>query len=290
MPAGSTMEKGMAISEKDAFVLSALDEARAKHKELATLLDFYRDLYEVQFKAKPDLPQPQTRDDVGRQWRLEGGIPQLTFDRLGLEPDSFFVLVQRIADVLARHNPGWQIDWTEWTPEKLAGLAREVLEFWETLTTPGSHSEGDVEIRASQAHPATLAVGLSLAPYLQRGAEAILPQLDLSLWQREYCPVCGGRPNLAMLEEQRGARLLVCSRCGSTWPYARVGCPFCRSQAKQNYYRSDDGVYRLYVCPDCNRYLKTVDVRELHRPVYPAVERLLTVGMDLAARQQGFMD
>jgi hypothetical protein len=33
-----------------------------------------------------------------------------------------------------------------------------------------------------------------------------------------------------------------------------------------------------------------VDLRGLGRTVLPAVERLLTVGMDLAARQQGYVD
>jgi FdhE protein len=67
-----------------------------------------------------------------------------------------------------------------------------------------------------------------------------------------------------------------------------MGCPFCKSQEKQNYHLSEDKVYRLYVCPSCNRYLKTVDRRELHREVMPLVERLLTVGMDLAAQHEGY--
>jgi FdhE protein len=91
-----------------------------------------------------------------------------------------------------------------------------------------------------------------------------------------------------LLEKESGARKLVCSRCASLWPYRRLGCPFCESQAKQTYYPSKDGVYRLYVCPDCNRYLKTIDLREVYRKVYPMVERLLTVGMDLAAQQEGY--
>jgi FdhE protein len=280
----------MGISENDVQILEALDEARASHKGLAGLLNFYRELYQVQFEAKADLPGPEVRDDLASHWRLEGGIPQLTFDQLALAPGSFFPLVEQIAAIVECHNPGWQIDWEEWTPEKLAGLAREVFECWETLTAPSPRSEEGGAAHARQADPAALVVGLSLAPYIQRAAEAILPHLDLSLWQQEYCPVCGGRPNLALLEGKRGARLLVCARCSSAWSYARVGCPFCKSKNKQNYYRGDDGVYRLYVCPDCHRYLKTVDLRELHRPVYPVVERLLTVGMDLAARQQGYGD
>jgi FdhE protein len=280
----------MAISDNDRQVLQALDEAWSTHKELGDLLEFYRELYEVQFSAKADLPEQQPRDERAMTWRLEGGIPQLTFDQLGLDPDSFLQLVLEIAAILQHHNPGWQIDWEEWPAERLIKVAREVFETWKTLTAPGAATEGNRDARRSEGQAAVLSVAFALAPYLLRAGETILPRLDLSLWTREYCPVCGGWPNLALLEAKHGARLLVCSRCTSTWPYSRVGCPFCMSKAKQTYYRSEDGVYRLYVCPDCHHYLKTVDLREVHRPVYPMVERLLTVGMDLAARQEGFED
>jgi formate dehydrogenase maturation protein FdhE len=279
---------GMGISKRDQEVLEALAAARREHPELADLLDFYLEIYKVQFNAKADLAQVEVRDDLAMRWRLEGGIPQLTFDQLDLEQDTFAGLVHELADVLLRHNPSWTIDWEEWTPERLLGQAQEIFETWDTLTAPDGESEERGEGEPGRADTATLAAGFALAPYLQRAAETILPYLDLAPWSRGYCPVCGGRPNLALLEEKRGARILMCSRCASQWPYSRVKCPFCQSTAKQNYYRSDDGLYRLYVCPDCQRYLKTVDLREVHRQVYPMVERLLTVGMDLAAQQEGY--
>jgi formate dehydrogenase maturation protein FdhE len=67
-----------------------------------------------------------------------------------------------------------------------------------------------------------------------------------------------------------------------------LGCPFCDSTDEQHYHPSDDGIHRLYVCPVCNRYLKTIDLRQTARPVQPIVERLLTVGMDLAAHEEGY--
>ncbi len=278
----------MAISAGDLQVLKALSAAREAHPKLAGLLDFYHQVYEVQFDAKSELPEVEERDDLAVHWRLEGGIPQLTFDQLSLEEDAFVRLVQQLAAVLLRHNPTWQIDWDEWEPGRLMAKAQEVFETWDTLTSPRSELGQKEQAAAGETEPAILAVGFALAPYLQYASEVILPHLELSLWMRGYCPVCGGRPNLAVLEEARGARLLICSRCTSPWPYSRIGCPFCGSRAKQRYYRSEDGVYRLYVCPDCQRYLKTVDLREVHRPVYPMVERLVTVGMDLAAQQEGF--
>ena len=93
---------------------------------------------------------------------------------------------------------------------------------------------------------------------------------------------------MALLDAESGARYLLCSRCNFEWGYSRLGCPLCGTSEKQTYYPSEDGFYRLYVCPKCGRYLKTVDQRKARREVIPIVERLLTVGMDLAAREEGF--
>lgn len=279
----------MTIGEQDLRVLRALTTAREQHEELGDLLDFYYDLFEIQFEAKSALSGPEVRDDMAVRWRLEGGIPQLTFDQLGLDPEAFAQLVTRVSEVLVHHNPGWQSLQKETPPEDLIVLAQEVFETWDTLTAPKPDARESRDGSWSD-QSAALAVGFSLAPYLQRAAEVIVPQLDLDLWTQSHCPICGGRPNFALLEEARGARQLMCSRCNSVWPYARIGCPFCESKDKQMYYPSTDGVYRLYVCPACNRYLKTMDMRELFREVHPEVERLLTVGMDLAAQQQGYGD
>lgn len=278
----------MAMSEQDLRVLEALEAAREEHEELADLLDFYRDLYEVQFQAKAALPEPEVRDGVAMRWRLEGGIPQLTFGQLGLEPVSFAALVAKVSDVLLCHNPTWESVFEERTPEELEALAQKVFETWDTLTSPGFDAEADEDADSLLGDPMALAAGFAMAPYLQRAAEVILPQLDLTLWAQGHCPTCGGRPNFAVFEEETGARRLMCSRCNSLWNYPRVGCPFCGSRDKQMYYPSEDGFYRLYVCPDCRQYLKTADLRDMFRDVYLVVERLLTVGMDLAARQEGY--
>jgi len=278
----------MSMSDRDSQVLRALSAARESHEELADLLDFYHDLFRVQFEAKAELDEPEVRDDMGMRWRLEGGIPQVTFDQLTIYPETFSRLVTRVSDVLIRHNPPWAEESAYRPPDKLVALARKVFETLPTLTVPIDASESEEVDPLRSDHPTALAVGFALAPFLQRAAEAILPRLDLGLWTRAYCPVCGGEPNFALLEETRGARQLICSRCNALWPYSRVGCPFCASKEKQIYYPSKDGVYRLYVCPHCKRYLKTVDLRGVYREVFPAVERLLTVGMDLAAGEQGY--
>jgi FdhE protein len=280
----------MTIGEKDRQVLYALTMARDQHPELADLLDFYHDLFEVQFRAKAQVPDPGVRDDLAMHWRLEGGVPQLTFDQLVLESEPFAELVAQVGTVLLHHNPNWQIELADQSPDALVTLVHEVFETWDTLTAPRSAPPSEAPEQLLPDYSVALAVGFALASYLQKASEVILPRLDLSLWTQGHCPVCGGRPNFALLEKESGARKLMCSRCTSLWPYRRLGCPFCASQEKQTYYPSRDGAYRLYVCPHCNRYLKTIDLREVYRKVYPMVERLLTVGMDLAAQQEGYGD
>ena len=83
---------------------------------------------------------------------------------------------------------------------------------------------------------------------------------------------------------------MLCSRCSSQWPYRRVGCPFCGTDdhTKLSYYLSEDEVYRLYVCQACRRYLKVLDQRKVGRQVLLPVERVRTVGMDVAAQQEGY--
>ena len=277
----------MVVRENDQRVLQALNSARGQHEELADLLDLYHDLYEVQFQAKGDLPDPEVRDDVAMCWRLEGGIPQLTFDQLHVEPADFVELVVSIAEVLLRYHPGWNLDHGAWDPAELVESASEVFETWDTLTAPGPGAVAGPD-GESLTSPVVLAVGFALAPYLQRAADEILPRLELTSWARGHCPICGGRPNFALLAEDTGARQLMCSRCAALWSYRRVGCPFCTTEQRPVYYASEDGLHRLYVCEACKGYLKTADLRKARRVVHPMVERLLTVGMDLAAQQEGY--
>ncbi len=279
----------MAMHDQDRQTLEALRAAREAHPDLAELLNFYSNLYALLFEAKAELPAREWPAEPASAMRMEAGLPQVTFEGLGLERDTFAVLTRRVAAVLQRHNPGWEEERSP-TDDELLALAREVFDTWPTLVPPADDAGLRPEARAGSPASSLMAqaAAFALAASLQRAREEILPHLNPSLWQREFCPVCGGSPNLALLAGKTGARRLLCSRCDGVWDYSRTGCPFCRSKNAQTYYQSQDQVYRLYVCPDCNRYFKTVDLRELQRAVSPVVERLLTIRMDLAAQEAGF--
>jgi len=265
----------LGISAQAEALLCALADARAARPELAPLLDFYAALWRWQFAAREALTSEVAVPDEAAS-RLAAGRPLLDFAPLPIEPVAFARLAQGIAALAHEHNPTWGELPDEPTAAAWLDLARDVFQ---RGTTPAE--------AATAADLPALASGLALAPYLEHAAAFLRPHLDDALWQRPYCPVCGGRPDLALLHRQSGARYLVCARCQSQWLYRRVGCPFC-GQEEVLYYPSPDEVYRLYVCDTCHRYLKTVDLRQTGRKVEPRLERLLTVGLDMAAQGQGY--
>jgi len=67
-----------------------------------------------------------------------------------------------------------------------------------------------------------------------------------------------------------------------------IGCPFCKADEPKSWGYYASGARRLYLCEECHRYLKTLDLRSGRRKRSPDVERALTVDMDLAAREKGY--
>jgi FdhE protein len=81
-------------------------------------------------------------------------------------------------------------------------------------------------------------------------------------WTLNCCPTCGALPAMAQLRpSDRGReRALGCGLCGTRWTYARVGCPYCRSDELQHLgvlEPEDDEGFRIDVCKQCDAYLKT---------------------------------
>ena len=264
-------------------VQEALCRAKGEHEDLAVWLDLNGELVGVQSRAKARLPlASMVHDNAAISQRLDEGLPQLTFAHLEVEAEAFASLVKEIMAILARHSTGWQgAEMEERSSEALVSLAEEVF----ASAIPPTKAGGS----GSTLTP--LAIEYALVPYAERAAESLRFRLDLGRWQRGHCPLCGAAPGFAFLSQEAGARNLICCRCNSQWPYPRLRCPFCERTGQRDlqYYPSADGVYRLYVCNLCKHYLKTIDLRKVERDVCLSAEPILTVAMDLAAQDRGYM-
>lgn len=113
---------------------------------------------------------------------------------------------------------------------------------------------------------------------------------DFSAWKRGYCPVCGGRPEISSLAGKEGRRLLTCSSCATSWPFARTACAFCETD-------KDKGIELVYLdgkpgeraeaCAVCNHYLLAVDRRENAKAPPPRLEPLRLTHLDILMQERG---
>ena len=132
-------------------------------------------------------------------------------------------------------------------------------------------------------------------PLLEAHREVLRPDSHLikANWLRPFCPTCGSVAAMGRLEKKLGQKFLWCSVCNTQWNFQRIQCPFCLNidQAKSRYFFvEEDSPYRVDVCDNCKRYIKTIDERKFseERDVFMNVEDLLTVSLDELAEKDGY--
>lgn len=132
----------------------------------------------------------------------------------------------------------------------------------------------------------------SVNPVLEAYAESLGKYVDQKSWWRGYCPVCGSAPVTGELLAEAGERLLRCSSCAFKWRFKRVTCPFCGNEdhEKLRYFNTEtDGkAYRVDVCDECKKYIKTIDLRETHEDIALPVEDIGTLHLDMIAEKEGY--
>jgi len=264
-----------------------LRRLKTEHPELSTAIDMQIDLVELYRRVHPRLRTPvlqRDRASVARQ--LAAGERLVEFDDLIVEWSEFRLLVRQVGDVLRRCGALEPVDHAQ-----LQGLVRDAhplealaRDYYRRTPRP------DRLLPAPADQPALLdeVLALSLRPFLTRCAESWTQSLDLDVWQRGYCPLCGFEPDLAALSGHD--RRLICGRCAAQWIFQAPTCPFCgesRSDAVTSF-TSRDGRYRVYGCNTCRRYLKAYDGRGADRPVLPVVDGIATLPLDAAAMQKGY--
>ena len=249
-------------------------------------------LLELQRRVQSRAPLPRKQVDPSHVQACQAtGHPLLRFEEIPLDWTDFRLMFREAADLLRRYELLPEDDW-----KQVQGLLREgnaleplVVE-WYTTAAGRSVDAPAVSPLESTPHRLDHVVQLAMGPFLARCAEAILPGLDLSTWNRPRCPLCGGEPDFATITPAAD-RLLICGRCTGQWPYDPLACPFCRNadRSRITSFTSPEGIYRIYACDVCRRYLKAYDGRRATRPVMVAVDSVKTLPLDAAVLQKGYL-
>lgn len=268
--------------------LRKLEELEQREGELSGLARFCRQLLALQSEARSRFVVSTSElGEATISSRLAQGTPLLSFEDLSLEWAQVENLFQEVLNLLARDSPDLTGD-----VEGLRNIASnkplldDVVRAWyegSALADIAVTHNVDNELFA-------FVIGTVFKPFLSAYSEVLLPLVNQEAWRRRYCPICGGKPDFAFLERERGARWLCCPRCDAQWLFQRLECPYCGNQKHDSlaYLTDDEGFYRLYVCEECRSYIKAIDLRHNEADVSLFVERIITLDIDKQAQQAGY--
>jgi len=264
-------------------VIAALRALVDDQPELAPAADLQIAIAQITRRVSARAPLPLLGPVAERQQALAKGVRVLAFEDLRLDWSAIRLTLREVARALA--------DAGALSPEELAavdGYVRGETGALEALVATWFDTQtGDAQGEITEGLHELL--DTALRPFLARAASAALTGLDLAGWNRPSCPACGGEADVAVILRD-GRRCLSCHRCRAQWPWHAWACPRCTNDAREHVasFASRDGLYRIYACGKCKRYLKAYDSRQAPRPFLPEVDLIATLPLDAAALQKGF--
>ncbi len=283
------MSKSPAFSPEQIHAAAqALHRMRPAYKEL---LRFYEKIFLVQEASNShiNLEPVQMSSELLAIKRREK-LPLVDVSDFTFDPRSARDLLLKICDIIQSHNR----EMADAASAIVRGLDQEIepfVFFSSLLKSNDVYFDKTAAALEIDKNALAFVAYNSLKPSLVLCAEQLSGYLkDLPGWEKGYCPVCGTFPGLAVLDHD-GRRLLHCSFCWTTWPAKRIFCPFCEKTGGKNFhtfYSEQEKDLRVDVCDDCKKYLKTVDTRATERIIYPPMEQIASLHLDIHARQKGY--
>jgi len=229
---------------------------------------------ELEKSLKPSSLEPELA-----RVKMTNGFPLLDKDQMALDIPSMKKYLHTLSALAHRHAPNA----AEVTIEKLIPddtsfetMIRAVLREEAIEPVPGL---------------LTFLITETIRPVLEIYAACERETISTHQWEKGYCPICGSDPLLGFLRGEEGRRYLVCSLCATEWQFSRIKCPFCENSDFQtlSYFVADnDQRCRIEVCEECKRYIKTVDLRATAQEVFPILENIRTMHLDIIAQEKGY--
>jgi FdhE protein len=275
----------MAKALKD--ILKNIEEHKKASPHCKELMDMLEEIMilreEFRRKMKKDTFPVDARHVEAK---LAGELPLVDFasGEFDLaEPKKYF---QSLLDIAEKMNPGETQEITEGLKDGTLDFAEMVRESFTPLDEEIEGEEGDETFDLI-----AFFVEESLRPALEVVAVKYQNAIGRSAWSEGYCPVCGKEPKIGEIRDEEGRRFLYCTQCGTEWNYMRVKCPFCGNEEQKTlaYFTVEgDERYRVDVCDDCKRYIKTVDFRSTNEKADLEVEDIATIHLDMLANEEGY--
>jgi FdhE protein len=267
---------------------ATLIKERPSHKEV---LEFFKDVVTDQYSTKSKVKTaPFDINEQDFKTKIIEGFPLVEKRALTLDIPSATRLFKKLCKIMGRNKKASQD--IERITQAYKNKEIDLMKLFKQ-----TDSENDDYITAlSKKLGVKEDVLLFLArnsvkPIFEAYAKELSTYVDQERWWKGYCPICGSEPFMAELKED-GARFLVCSACGYEWRFNRLKCPFCENENHERlryFYTEKEGrSYRVDVCEQCKRYIKTIDTNETGEIVIPLLEDAGTLHLDILAQKEGY--
>lgn len=259
----------------------------------ATMLAFYDNVFTAQEIAKSRINlEPIRLSPEMMESRRQQSLPLVDVSGFTFDSDAGERLLLKLCELIETHGSEMKASASavydavarrELRPNDLfKGLLNGDDRFFQTTAARiGADKNALAFIAYNSVQPSLELCAVQLSHYLDAGAA----------WQKGYCPICGSAAGLAVLGEE-GKRDLHCSFCRHRWEAPRIFCASCENtRAKElHYFFSDkEKDLRVDVCDRCRKYIKTVDGRVASRPIYPPLEQVASLHLDILAAEKGYI-
>ena len=262
-----------------------LRSLRERQPKLADAIDMHLELLAVQRRVQGRIPLPSSELSANILSLHESQTrPLLRFEDIPLESSDLRLLMRQTTDIMRRFGVLEDADYqTLQTLERDMTLLNVVEEWYRT----GAQKHAELHLTDSGALDQVLT--LSMRPFLSRCAEVLQHCAELTIWSHAHCPLCGGEPDFSVITSA-AERHLICGRCTFRWKFDPLACPYCHNtdRSRITSFATPDGLYRVYACNACKRYLKAYDARRATRPVMPVVDSVATLPLDATAMLRGY--
>ena len=258
----------------------------------AAMLDFYEAVFTAQEKSKGHIdlePIPLSTQTLAR--RGPQGLALVEVADFRIDTEASERLLNTICDLIMAHGTQIKASAAAVSDALSNGTLRtEDLFIGLLQSNDRLLRDAAAAIGAESSALAFLAYH-SLQPSLELCAVQLATYLDTAaVWRKGHCPVCGSRPGLAVLGAE-GRRSLYCPFCRHQWRAPRIFCAHCentRSGELHYFFSEGEKDLRVDVCDRCRHYIKSIDQRELARPVYLPLEQIASLHLDIIAADKGY--
>ena len=267
-------------------IQSAASVLRRVRPAYAEMLDFYGPLFELQegYRRRVNASLITLSEEMIAIKR-QADLPLLSSSDFPIDHDNARQLLVEICRLAGEANP------------ELAAAARQIeksMEAGDFDVAPLFDDPGAQEKLTAAAEPIAVAPEMlsTLAYHAARPSILVAAEQLREIsqkqgqWNKGYCPLCGSAPALALLDRE-GRKRVCCGFCWHEWRLPRLFCPSCETtDVKMLYYfySQQEPEYRVDVCDSCGKYIKTVDTRHTSRTIYPALEAVATLHLDMKAQ------